>query len=58
MPAVHCPAFAVAAAADAGRADLGLKVLGFRVLLADFKANLIALDPVRSAIRAMALNDR
>jgi hypothetical protein len=41
-----------------GRADLGWATLGLRGFLAGFMASFMALAPVRSANRAMALNER
>jgi hypothetical protein len=41
-----------------GRVDVGLTTLGFGDFFADLKASFIALAPVRSANRAMALNER
>jgi hypothetical protein len=65
MPVVHRAAVAATGVRPGdtrvvglGGFDVALIALRFRVLLADFRANLIALEPLRSAIRAMALNDR
>jgi hypothetical protein len=41
-----------------GRVGVGLTTLGLRDFFADLKASFIALAPVRSANRAMALSER
>jgi hypothetical protein len=41
-----------------GRVDAGLTTLGLRSLFADLMASFMALAPVRSAKRAMALSER
>lgn len=43
---------------EIGRVDVGLTTLDFRGFLAGLMANVMALAPVRSANRAMALRER
>ncbi len=41
-----------------GRVDVGLKALGLRGFIADLMVSFMALAPVRSANRVMALSER